>query len=601
MDAALVEAVIQTTGPARVDLLDALLRRRHAPDLARLVTRFGGGDCRLDHLLIARAAELESGARLAIRGDDPEHRRATIALIDAADDPSLAYLLAEAVGHLDQETRTASGDALHAMTARFVRRCGANESGLEPETLQQHLKLFAAALGQAVQRWEQHTHRPCLTAALWLGCHVRDAVARKLQQPRNQLERPLTRCLEGTHDPQLAAFMLTALSIPVLRSVAARTITGSRDFDFLAGILRHAHLLKEAEIERGCRWLKRVDGLEFVTDRLTDRDDSLRVDVVRLLAACGASADNKLRMYRRLLNAETPSVRAAALHAAVDDLGPKARSLLTPLAYRTDDELAAVAQNMLAKLRPPLTADRQMETASTSDTLGQYFRGAVPLSAVDVERIKTALQKQPGGPLAALRTKLTSSDPLHKARAIHLARVAGLLPELARQVYSLVHDPEPVVRTVAVAALSQLPGPTAARLARAAVDDNDDRVRASAVEAMDDLDLPDRATCTEPFLSARDQRLRANAVKSMLTLESRRAGETLLEMLGDPSAAHRISGLWVIDRLKLRSTAALVRTMAAGDPDARVRHRARIVLEHLATASAGNRPAPTSPVAGGTA
>jgi len=601
MDAALVEAVIHTTGPARVDLLDVLLRRRHAPDIARIVRRFGTGDTRLDQLLIARVAELESGARLAIRSDDPEHRRATIALIDAADDPSLAYLLAEAIGHTNEATRAASGDALHAMTARLVYRCRANKGELEPETLHQQVKLLAAALGQAVQRWEQHTHRLCLTAALWMGYHVRDAVARKLQQPRNQLERPLTRCLEGTHDPQLAAFTLTALSIPVLRAVAVRTITTSRDVDFLAAVIRNVHVLEDAQIERGCRWLKRIECLEFAIDRLTDRDDPMRLGVVRLLAACGSSADDKLRLYRRLLNAGAPSIRAAALRAAADDLGAKARSLLTPLAFRADDELAAVARDMLANLRLPLTRDRQVEAAPKSDLLDRYFRGTVPLSAVTVDQVKAALELEPGGPLAALRANLSSSDPLHKARAIHLARVVAVLPELARQVYGLVHDPEPVVRTVAVAALSQLPGPTAARLARAAVDDNDERVRASAVEVMDELDLPDRASCTEPLLSARDQRLRANAVKSMLTLESPHAGETLLDMLSDPSAAHRISGLWVIDRLKLRSTAATVRTLAAGDQDARVRHQAQLVLEHLTSGSARSGPTPASPVAGGIA
>ncbi len=598
MDAALVEAVVHTTGPARVDLLDVLLRRRHAPDIARLVMRFDTGDAKLDQLLIARVPELESGVRLAIRSDDPEHRRATIALIDAADDPSLAYLLGEAIGHPEEATQAAAGDALHAMTARLVQRCRANEGGLTPETVHQQVKHLAAALGQAVQRWEQHTHRPCLTAALWLGYHVRGAVARKLQQPRNQLERPLTHYLEGTHDPQFAAFTLSALSIPVLRSVATRTITTSRNIDFIAAVIRNAHLLKDAQIERGCRWLKRVEWLELAIDRLGDRDDHMRIGIVRLLGACGTAAEDKLRLYRRLLNAGAPTVRRTALRAAVDDLGAKARSLLTPLAFRTGDELAAVSRDMLANLRLPLTDEQPVEATPKSDLLDRYFRGTLPLSAVNVDEVKSALRQEPGGPFTALRAWLTSSDPLQRARAIHLARLAALLPELARQIYGLVHDPEPVVRTVAIAALSQLPGPTAGRLVRAAVDDKDDRVRASAVEVMDEFDLPDRASCTEPLLSARDQRLRANAVKSMLTLEDPRGGETLLDMLGDPSAAHRISGLWVIDRLRLRSTASKVRNLAAGDRDARVRHQAQIVLEHLTSESAANLPTPASHAAG---
>jgi len=581
MDAALVEAVVQTTGPAQVDLLDVLLKRRHAPDVARLVARFGTGNVRLDQLLAARAAALESGARITIRSETAAHRLATIALIDAADDPTLAYLLAEAIGQPDKATQTAAGDALYAMTARLVERCRTGAATSAPEALQKQVKQIAAALGQAMQRWELHTHRPCRTATLWLGLHVRDAIARKLEQPRNQLERPLLRSLEGTHDPKLAAFALSALSIPALRTAAVRTITTARDVDFLTALVRNAHLLRDEQIDRGCRWLKRVDWLERATDRLGDRDEAMQAGVVRLLAACGGAADDKLRLYRRLLNVGTLAVRHATLRAAARDLSSKARSVLTSLALRTDDELATTARELLARLRKPLAGDQHPDKASTSALLNRYFSGDVPLSALDVVEVRKALQREPGGPLAALRARMSSSDPLQRARAIHLARVASLLQEMSRQIYALVHDPEPVVRTVAVAMLSRLPGPTSARLARAAIDDTDDRVRASAVETMDELDLPNRASCIEPLLGARDQRLRANAVKSMLTLESIRAGETLLDMLANPSAAQRISGLWVIDRLGLRSATPTVQSLAAHDLDAGVRRRAVAVLQHL--------------------
>ena len=137
-------------------------------------------------------------------------------------------------------------------------------------------------------------------------------------------------------------------------------------------------------------------------------------------------------------------------------------------------------------------------------------------------------------------------------------------------------------------------------MARTAVNDTDDRVQASAVEVMDELDLPDRAPCTEPLLTTRNHRLRANAIKSMLTMASNRAGESLLDMLEDASPAHRISGLWVVGRLMLRSTRPNVQALAAGDSDARVRRQAQIVLDRLRGAgTAAAQPSAIASIGGG--
>jgi HEAT repeat protein len=157
-----------------------------------------------------------------------------------------------------------------------------------------------------------------------------------------------------------------------------------------------------------------------------------------------------------------------------------------------------------------------------------------------------------------------------------------MLREFTEPVQRLAHDPDPVVRGLAVGALWQLPGATTERLLRAAINDPDDRVVANAVEGMDRLDVADRVALTEPKLGSPSSRVRANAVKSLLRAELRQAGEVLLDMLADPSAAHRLSALWVVERIRSRAALGRVRGMSIADPDQRVKERASRICSHVA-------------------
>ena len=130
--------------------------------------------------------------------------------------------------------------------------------------------------------------------------------------------------------------------------------------------------------------------------------------------------------------------------------------------------------------------------------------------------------------------------------------------------------------------LAKLPGPTTSRILRAAADDQDERVQANAIEALEVLDSEDRRRCTEPKLESPNSRVRANAVKSLLRAELHQAGEILLDMLEDSSPAHRLSALWVVERLELRAVAGRLLDISQNDPDQRVKRRAARVSRGLA-------------------
>jgi HEAT repeat protein len=172
-------------------------------------------------------------------------------------------------------------------------------------------------------------------------------------------------------------------------------------------------------------------------------------------------------------------------------------------------------------------------------------------------------------------------NPIERCRAVRVAKVLGLLSEVAEEVYQLAHDGEAVVRSTAVGALTELPGATTTRILRAAVNDPDARVQANAIEALDRLNVDDRLPYIRAKLSSSHGRVRANAVRALLRVELREAGEVLLDMLDDSSQAHRLSALWVIERMRLRSVLQRISELSRGDPDERVRRRAQRVFREL--------------------
>ena len=181
-----------------------------------------------------------------------------------------------------------------------------------------------------------------------------------------------------------------------------------------------------------------------------------------------------------------------------------------------------------------------------------------------------------------LRGKLASVEPLDRVRALRMVSSLDLVTGLEESVRQLAHDPEPVVRSLAIGMLVELPGPVTERVLRAAVNDPEDRVQANAIEALDRLNVEDRIAYTEPKLGSPNNRVRANAVKSLLRMELRRAGKVLLDMLEDPSPASRLSALWVIERMQSRAALNRVGNMSRADPDERVRRRAKRVWNVIA-------------------
>ncbi len=589
-DAALVEVLPQLEPRAQATALGMLLKRGHAPSLEGVVGGFHKFDGTLPELILHYAGDLSVGVRLAIGSTVFEHRANAVEIIVQSDNAQLAYLLAEALRSRCSRTRELASEALYRMTARLLEGYeagGGTERRQRLDEFRARADYLAEALRVVVRRWENHFQPKALVAALWMGDRVEPALLKKLQEPRTRIAHMLNELLESASDPRLAGFVLRALAIPELRQAAAHAISRAHDTDFLRAVFNECWLLGDARIEHGCRWIRSAAWRHEALGLLFELDESVVGGAVRFLTAIGGQQDQQNDLARALMGSSREEVRRAVVWQLVADRSDAAGDLLTVVAARPGDAVARMAARELGRRRvsedggSKAAAAQRKAASPESDLFEQCWERFDAICSEEPSRAADAIREDFPNIIPVLRNKLASCEVLGRARALRLASALGVVDELEESVQRLAHDPEPVVRSLAVRMLARIPGLTTQRLLRAAVNDPDERVQANAIEALDELDTDDRISFTAPKLASSNSRVRANAIKSLLRVELSQAGETLLDMLDDSSADHRLSALWVIERLRLQAVLHRLRKLALEDPNRRVRQRARRVFDNM--------------------
>lgn len=586
VDAALVEALPQMESDAKLAALDLLATRDHAPSLALLVTRFQSYDATIQEGLLAHVEALSRGFSLALNSGNLDDRSAGIDLIVRSENYSCADLLADAVRHPCSQTRELAAGGLYALVEQFVSRKNERVSGEPLDSLEEQGEKLAAAMALAVRRWGRHFQPKVVLGALMLGGRVEEVIREKLDEPRSKLVRVVTDLIDSTRDVRLADFVLRALAIPQLRSTAGQTISRSESEPFLREIFLQTDLLQNEAIERGCRWVREGKWIEEAQRALIDLPEAAVIGTLRLVAAMGCSHGRRIELLREMAELQRGEVREAVVTQLARDESHAATELLTSLASRGGDRASELAMDEVRRRHGDRGGMETLNPGMPTPSKGQvafekYWESFGELTVEEKTSLGRSIRETVPRLPGLLRVRLESQDSLVRARALRVVEAMGMLEEMEDYVRPLAHDPEPTVRSQAIQMLVYYPGPGSSRTLQSALNDPDPRVQANAMEAIDALDSPDRARISSTKLGSRHARVRANAVKSLFKSDLRQASEALLAMLRDPSPSHRISALWVIERMHLATTWEAIHELSRNDGVDRVRRRAERVCRSL--------------------
>ncbi len=578
--------------PPRVQdaALDLLVERAHGPALTAVVCAYNEYEEHLQRLILEHIDGVRPGMRGAMGAAAFEDRVSAIEMITDAQDGKSAYLLTDALQHRCKQTRERAAIALNRMTDRLLERSAGPPGVDEVAGLAIQSDLLADALREGVMIWEIHRQPQVLDAALWMIGRLEPAIRTKLQDPHGRLGFMLLPVIAYAEDPRLAGAVLRALAIPQLRAAAAGAIGRADTPAFIRALLSECWLVADAQIERGCKWIRNAKWNGEWVEKLC-RLDGHKVDqALHFLSVTGETDEKRMEIFRALLGGGRAELRQAVVWRLVQDPCAAATELLNTLASRRGDDTAVTAARECRRRNPPARksgmaaehADRtQTPIATGHDAFDRYFDSfddpEPETGRTDLEAVLTAIPDVP----ARLRAKFRSPVAGERSRAIRVAAALKVIGEVDEDIYHLAYDADPTVRAVAVALLSRLPGPTAARILRSTLNDRDDRVQANTIEVLDEFGLGKRVDAVAEKLESSNSRVRANAIKALLGVELHAAAEALLDMLEDQSCAHRISALWVVERMRLRTVLHRIRELGRTDPDEHVRRRAGRILREL--------------------
>ncbi len=536
---ALLRALPELTPAVQAATFAALVEHPDSGVLQDVVARFQEFGAGFQAIILRHVEGLYAALRGAIRSSAVEARLGAIELIARSQSGKDAYLLAEALRSSCPSTRERASLALREMTASLVDSTDTLSSEMRPSASLRTETRPSGSVQTDAQGW------------------VRERILAPAVSETRPSESVHTETRpSGSETPHSqATFLADALAAAVL----------GWEHHFRPEVLEAA-LWLGGKVEWAIRKKLREPRTRIarpLSDRLSRAaDPRLAGFVLRALAI----PELRPSAARAIERAKDPSfIRALASEAwllADPEIERGCRWIreLRWLGSRTEELLA---------LDGP-------QAAGAARLLGAT--GGAPEKKMELFRELAAAPRPPPDPLLEVRARFAQAKPLERLEALRTVRDRGLTGEFAEEVYHLAHDPAAVVRSSAVAMLAELPTATSRRILRAALDDPDLRVQANAIEAFDVLGVKDRAAQIEPKLQSQNSRVRACAVKSLLPLEVRKAGDVLLDMLEDSSCAHRLSALWVIERLELRAAVHRVNELCLADSVDRVRQNARRVL-----------------------
>lgn len=616
-DEALLAALTRADGPTAHAIVETLLVRGQPLGLRGLIMVLHQLDEPLRRTVLQNTDKVFGVLRNAFQSREEKARLNVIDVIHRTRLYRAAYLLEPALHDGSPQVREAAAEALHHLVDALLRRPpvavpGGSQGAADPaelrramrelEIYQEDRRQLVGVVDSALTTFNLHLHPRVIEAAMWLVDDLGSKFWTLVSMPASRVAHAAVAVIQASRDPRLVPFAMMALNYGVFRPHVVRLLEESADAAFLNEWLRQSWRIIQPRIARGMAFIKSPISVRDGAVDVSTLDPDARRHVPAWLMTTQVADRVRLDLLRELERQGDRPVRRAVVRALVRVRDEHVTTVLRSIASGPDPEDALLARLELGRRRPteyppgqllagltevrpwtPPRAAPKEDVWGDAMTFDRYWLAFDRFSASErIEQGRELLQRVPMA-RELLADRLNSGDVDDRVRALQIVTAIDQVSDHAERIYQLSHDPEPEVRSAAMAALGRLPNPTTRLILRKALQDPDARVQANAIESIDrTLDEDSAMALLLPKLASTDGRVRANAVRSLLKLGFREAARTLLLMLRDENRSQRISALWLTEHMGLATLLGRIREMADGDDDEKVRDRARTILDRMA-------------------
>jgi HEAT repeat protein len=386
------------------------------------------------------------------------------------------------------------------------------------------------------------------------------------------------------------------------------------------GVLAEGHLLASPAREEGLRKIAErlprgtagAHGLPIGEDDLARLTPEAQVRLARW-AACLAE-DDVAAALEPLLGMESTRARLNALRVLGEAGTPDASALALDFCFDASPRVARAGllrgaigaraagdAELNAGVRGTIAALARSEHELVRESAGAFAAMLDPLEeSTGRLEARRMLRGNRAGLVRMLQTIVRTGAVGERVRAIRLAGRLGIGSEMELELLSLIAGSTTVpgpdaarAASAAVTVLAELRSPAAQHAVHKCLRHPDDRVRANALDAMARVArrggwiTAGQSPLSKAIVEFKDDphhRVRAGAARARLLAQERSTGEgeqggaghVVVPLLRDQRAMHRVSGLWLAERVTGDGdTAATLAEMMKHDPVPEIRVRAR--------------------------
>jgi HEAT repeat protein len=572
------------------ELVDVLLKRDRRSGWVTLIKHFDHLGETIQRSLMERPRELFGPLAESLDDSTGDARANVISIVRQSADAKLVYLLAQSLMDNRDEVRQMAAESLLEAIRRYRRdgHLSADAPDNEHENLQR-------AVDFAILHQKMHRQDAIVHAALVFERRQDGTTWAHFTDHNSDAFRAGNSILRNPDDPLLAPALFLGLASE-LRPAAAHGLANAESREIATALARESFRLIDPVVAAAAETVAHMKSLNAPKREIPWTQDNWQ-DFLRLIEHLGLQPQLKLAWLARMLEAPAMTEQKIATLIVIAQIDhPDTAKLLAQCLTDSSERVARVAaRGLLWKHRNSARAHAEAFAACTHESVRTMAAGVLGNARFDklwkdAPALPPAVQVVKTKTLAAreinfaqqLKDKLDSNDIAEAMQGIRVLQTLSDVKPFYSQIIGLCGHPDVRICASAVRLAGKLSDPALLDLLESLAKHEDSRVRANAVEAMEQLKIANRSRQILTMLDSRHNRERANAVKAIGGYDLVTARETLSKMLIDKNPLHRISALWVVEKLSVLDMLRQVASLARKDTNPHVRSRAIELLERMA-------------------
>ena len=469
------EAAVQVLLPAldspRSEIQEAALRailaRRNAAGQREIIRRLHAVDDHWKAIISDNRGRMSQALRDAVLDDDPQLvRNANQAILWFQEYDLIPTLVTAAEDESNPHAQLAAETLLALCEQLYEELSSPRDYHLrrDPQLVRRNVTL---SLEESTKRVVRHKRPEIVESFLLLAGRENATLAQILLDPLNSSYVPLIQLLTHSEKPGVVRLVLNCLEHPQTPSAMISVIAHRSDRKFVEHLLKKIGQSPSAAAKINLKKLESIAWLRSDLSLLDSFDDAAQHSAVQLLTASKVKPNEAFPVIEHLLKTGRTGGRRAAAAALAGFNGSEANHRALESLKDSDPQVQAL---ILAQLRqrgipgalPMLLSyvdsPHHMVRQAARDSLGEFgfqrFLAAFDMLEEESARSTGLLVKRIDvTTIPQLRLEMQSSSGKRRLRALSIARIIAVVPQVIEGVLELMADEDHLVRAAASKAL----------------------------------------------------------------------------------------------------------------------------------------------------